>query len=130
MQTLKLGFQFALTLGIPLLYLLSLAISFQKFEFIPSPLSILGTVVAALGVAFWILSMISLGSSFGVLPQKQKKVKRGLYKYFNHPMYIGISATIIGLSIANKSFEGLVFYCVVMLPILLIRARLEDKNLF
>lgn len=129
MKILKLSFQFALTLGIPLLYLLNLMISFQNFNFNATPLSYLGLVVAILGVIFWIISMINLGNSFGVLPQKQKKIKRGLYKYFNHPMYIGISATIIGLSIANSSFTSLVFYTLITLPMLIVRIRFEEKAL-
>lgn len=126
----KLVFEFYLTIAIPLLYLFNIALAFKSVEVTPlSVLKILGVLVALFGLVFWLISFFHLGNSFGVLPQKQKKVKRGIYKYFNHPMYIGISATIIGISIANNSFMGLIFYCLITLPVLIIRARLEEKNL-
>lgn len=129
MQTFKRGAQLALTVGIPLLYILNLLIAADNLRIDYSPLSALGTIIATTGVIIWILSMVNLGSSFGVLPKKQKRVVRGLYKYFKHPMYIGISATIIGLSLVNYSFEGLAFYCLITLPVLVVRADLEEKNL-
>ena len=60
---------------------------------------------------------------------EQKKVKKGLYKYFNHPMHIGISAVMIGLAIANASWQGLIFYNLILLPVLIIRSRAEEKIL-
>lgn len=127
----KLVFSFYLTLLIPLLYILNIILAFkltgtfnENYE-----LRILGIIIAVFGLIFWILSYINLGNKFAVLPQKQKKVKTGLYKYFNHPMYIGISATIIGISIANSSWQGLVFYNLIILPILLIRAKFEERKL-
>lgn len=129
MQAFKRGLQLALTVGIPLLYILNLLVAAESLYIDYSPLSILGTVIATTGVITWSISMVNLGSSFGVLPKKQKRVVRGLYRYFKHPMYIGISATIIGLSLANYSFEGLAFYCLITLPVLVIRADLEEKNL-
>lgn len=126
----KLVWTFVATVGIPLLYLFNILIAIQPSNILISEqLKVLGVVIALLGIIFWILSYIYLGKSFGVLPQIQKKVKTGLYKYFNHPMYIGISATMIGISIANNSFYGLVFYCLVILPLLIVRARLEEKSL-
>lgn len=129
MKTLKLSFQFAGLIIIPMIYFTNLYLAYFGGKFENTLLSYLGLLVAVFGVMFWITSMINLGNSFGILPKKQKKVSRGLYKYFNHPMYIGISATIIGLSIANNSYVGLVFYCLILLPITIARATLEEKSL-
>jgi protein-S-isoprenylcysteine O-methyltransferase Ste14 len=126
----KLVFEFVLTIFIPLLYLLNIDIAFQTPEFSNEllPLRFLGIVITIFGLIFWILSYINLGRSFGVLPQKQKEVTSGLYKYFSHPMYIGISATLIGFSLANASFKGLIFFDLLILPMLIIRSRFEEKN--
>jgi len=129
MQALKLGLQFASMVIIPMIYFANLYLAYFGGKFIPVPLSYLGVVVAIFGVIFWATSIVNLGSSFGILPKKQKRVSRGLYKYFNHPMYIGISATVIGISIAQNSYAGLVFYCLILLPLTLIRARFEEKAL-
>jgi protein-S-isoprenylcysteine O-methyltransferase Ste14 len=126
----NLVWSFWATIFIPLLYLINIKLAFESgnLQFF-GYLNLLGTFVSIFGLIFWIISYINLGRSFGVLPQKQKKVKLGLYKYFNHPMYIGISAVMIGLSIANNSFVGLVFYCLVILPVLTVRSNLEEKKL-
>lgn len=129
MHTLKLSFQFAGLIIIPMIYFTNLYLAYFGGKFQNTPLSYLGLLVTVFGVMFWITSMINLGSSFGILPKKQKRVKAGLYKYFNHPMYIGISATVIGLSITNNSYVGLVFYCLILLPITIVRARFEEKSL-
>lgn len=127
----KLVFSFWATFFIPFLYILNIyiaAITPDSFK-APFELRMFGITVAVLGIIFWIVSYINLGHSFGVLPKKQKRIKKGLYKYFNHPMYIGIFMTFLGISLANASWQGLVFLNLVILPLLFIRARFEEKNL-
>nr|MBI5455466.1 DUF1295 domain-containing protein [Candidatus Levybacteria bacterium] len=123
--------QFIGTIFVPLLYLENILIAFSNpnsFNITPS-LIILGLILALLGLILWVLSYINLGRSFGVLPQKQKRVKKGVYKYLNHPMYIGIWLTFLGLSLANASWQALVFLNLVTTPLLFIRATLEEKQL-
>ena len=127
----KLVFSFWATLFIPLLYLVNIyiaAIYGNTFN-ISLQLRFLGIILSMVGIIFWIISYINLGHSFGVLPKKQKRVTKGLYKYFNHPMYMAIFTTFLGMSIANASWQGLIFLNIVILPILFIRAHFEDKNL-
>lgn len=119
------------TLLIPLLYLINIKIAFQTsgsfsatYYFI-----ILGVLISVSGLIIWVVSYINLGRSFGILPRKQKRVKKGLYKYFNHPMYIGIYLTFLGISIANRSWQGLFFLNLVILPLLFVRAIFEEKKL-
>ena len=127
----KLVFSFWATITIPLLYILNIYIAAVTSDTFLAPieLRILGIAVTVFGLIFWVISYINLGGSFGVLPKKQKEVKKGLYKYFNHPMYIGISAVMIGLAIANASWQGLIFYNLILLPVLIIRSRAEEKIL-
>jgi|SRR3989344_5903857 len=127
----KLVFSFWATITVPFLYLLNIYIAaVTSNSFAPSlELKIFGVVIALTGIIFWAVSYINLGNSFGVLPKKQKRIKKGLYKYFNHPMYIGIFACFLGISLANASWQGLVFLNVIILPLLFIRARMEEKEL-
>jgi|SRR3972149_7113444 len=127
----KLVFSFWGTFFVPLLYILNIYVAIVTPDSFKAPfeLRIFGIAVAIFGLVFWVVSFLNLGSSFGVLPQKQKRVKKGLYKYFNHPMYIGISAVMIGLAIANASWQGLIFYNLILLPVLIIRSRAEEKIL-
>lgn len=119
------------TVFIPLLYLLNALISFQYKHTFSAPMnvSILGIILAFIGIFLWIITMIQLKKGFGVLPQKQKRIKTGLYKYFNHPMYVGIYYTFLGISLGNQSWQGLFFLNVILLPVLVMRAIFEDKYL-
>jgi len=123
--------QFVLTVIIPFTYLYNILIIINTPNTvnITFELKLLGIGIAVFGLVFWIISFINLGKSFGVLPQKQKKIKKGLYKYLSHPMYIGIWSSFLGLTLANASWQGLVFLNLIMTPLLFIRARFEDKNL-
>lgn len=92
-------------------------------------LKFLGIILSFSGIIFWITSYLNLGHSFGVIPQKQKRVRKGLYKYVNHPMYMAIFITFLGISIANASWQGLIFLNLIIVPLLFVRAYFEDKNL-
>lgn len=121
----------ALTLLIPLLYFVNLAVLY----FLPHtmvlsyPVLVVGLACALIGVLFWLVSYINLGKSFGVLPQSQKRVTSGLYKIMKHPMYIGIGFTFLGLGLAKQSWQSLAYTTLILIPILVIRAYFEDKAL-
>ncbi len=131
MINLKLIFSFCLTIFIPLLYLLNIYLAYYYPNTIKLPflLILLGIIFFTIGLTFWIISFYNLRKVFGVLPQKQKKIKTGLYKYFKHPMYIGIFLTFLGLSLANSSKPGLLFLFFIILPVLILRIKFEEKNL-
>lgn len=117
---------------IPLLYFYNLALAFiYRHTYISSlPLVILGIILSFAGLFVWIISFLHLGKSFGVLPQKQKRVTKGIYKYLSHPMYCGIYIAFLGLSLANESWQGLVFLNLCITPLLFIRAKYEEKQLY
>lgn len=127
----NLVFSFVLTVLIPLLYLFNINIAYKTPNSFNPPILLIyaGIFLGLLGALIWAISYINLGHSFGVLPKKQKRVKKGLYKYFNHPMYMGIYLTFLGISLANSSWQGLVFLNLVVLPVLFVRALFEDKKL-
>jgi protein-S-isoprenylcysteine O-methyltransferase Ste14 len=85
----------------------------------------------ALAVAFgvWLLvSVLSLGRSFGVLPEARHLVTRGPYRLVRHPVYLGELGACIGLALAAASV-----YNVVALAILMfaqgVRMVLEERAL-
>lgn len=122
---------FYLTIAIPLLYFGNLLVIARSRQTMSLPLRVVvfGVILSFLGIAVWIVSLLHLGRSFGVLPRHQPRIKRGIYKYMRHPMYLGISLTFIGLSLANKAKLGLGFTILILLPLLAIRAYLEERQL-
>ena len=118
------------TIGIPLLYLtiLSMAASGGDLN-APVVFQLFGIACLFIGLIFWVISYFQLGTNFGVLPRKQKRVTAGLYSRYHHPMYIGITLTFFGLSLANQSIKGLLGVTILLIPVLYIRAKYEEKRL-
>ncbi|OGH10278.1 MAG: hypothetical protein A2152_01725 [Candidatus Levybacteria bacterium RBG_16_35_6] len=127
----KLSVSFALTIIIPILYFVNIFIAYFVRNTYNGPafLVLLGIPIAFFGLVFWTTSLINIRKVFGVLPQEQKRIRTGLYRYFKHPMYLGIWFTFLGLSLANQSWPSFLFLFVIMTPILVIRAIIESKKL-
>src|SRR4030067_2241341 len=123
----KLSLSFALTIIIPILYFINIFLAYFIRNTYDGPvfLVLLGIPVAFFGLIFWATSFINIRKVFGVLPQEQKRIKTGLYRYFRHPMYWGIWFTFLGLSLANESYPSLLFLFIVITPTLIIRALIE-----
>jgi protein-S-isoprenylcysteine O-methyltransferase Ste14 len=122
--------EFYATLAIPLLYLVGLyLISLGATTSYSESVRIGFLGLAFIGIGLWILSYVYLRGSFGVLPRQQERVKRGVYRYVAHPMYLGIMLTFLGLAVANESSLGIGFTVWVLLPLLGLRAKLEEKRL-
>ncbi len=90
---------------------------------------VMGVILGVIGIVMWIVSFKSLGKSFGVLPRKQRRIRAGIYGVMKHPMYVGIGLTFGGLALANGSLLGLLFAVLVLGPLLIIRAMMEEKML-
>ncbi len=131
-ESLSPGKAAALTVGVPLLYLLALAIAWfapKHFGFGFRPLIYAGLTVGLSGVALWTVAMVHLGKSLAVLPGGDRLVTHGVYQYLRHPVYLGIDMTLFGLFLAVGSAYGMIYFFVVVLPLNIIRSRLEEKAL-
>ena len=82
-----------------------------------------------MGLLLWILAMLHLGKSLAVLPGAESLVARGVYRYIRHPIYVGITLTLLGLLFACGSVFGMAYFFVVVIPLNLFRARQEEKAL-
>ena len=121
-----------LTVLVPSLYLLALAITWfapKHFGFGMRPLVYVGLTVGLSGVALWIVAMACLGKSLAVLPGAERLVTHGVYRFIRHPVYLGIDMTLFGLFLAVGSTVGMIYFCLVVIPLNIIRSRLEDKAL-
>lgn len=125
--------EFFLTLFIPLLYFLTILIILKTSTIIGFgiiSLGILGLIITFIGLFLWGSGFIALGpASFSVLPKAKILKTSGIYKYFRHPVYLGITLTCLGLSLSLGSKVGLVYTIFIILPLNIVRALREEKIL-
>ena len=91
--------------------------------------SYIGVAMILIGGLIRIYSRKELGRffSFEVVIQKDHKlVKKGLYKYVRHPMYLGMLFIFFGLAISLNSFYGVLALVVFYIPALLYRISSEE----
>ena len=122
----------AFTIAVPSLYLLALILAWwapKDFGFGQRLLAWLGLGVGLAGIGLWALAMFHLGKSLAVLPGADRLVTHGVYKILRHPVYLGIDLTFLGLFLAIGSTYGLIYLVLVVLPLNVVRARLEEKVL-
>ena len=124
--------RFLLNVLLPSLYMLPLILAYlgpKNFGFGHDTMVYLGLAIGALGLILWILAMLTLGSSLAVLPGKDRLVTSGVYRYFRHPIYIGIVLTLSGLFLACGSKVCLIYVITIVVPLNIFRARSEEKFL-
>lgn len=119
------------TVTLPFVYLVSLLLSayFPNQFILPNLMKLVFIVISVFGLAIWVISYLNLGLSFGVLPKPRRVIKKGLYRYLRHPMYLGISLTFLSLAFLNGSFYGLTYTLLILTPILIFRSILESKEI-
>lgn len=121
-----------MTFLIPLLFLFNLLFAYQtqaEIGFGSFGLGVLGVLGSLTGIILWIWGFISLGKSFSVLPKAKKLQTTGIYKYFCHPIYMGIGLSCLGIAIALGSWPGLIYAIFIVIPLNIIRAKREEKVL-
>ena len=127
--------RFALNVCIPLVYFLALMVAWvapKYFGFGFRPLVYIGLSSGLTGLLLWFLAMFYLGNSLNVLPSlpgRHKVVTSGIYKYLRHPLYVGITLRLFGLFLACGSLAGMIYLFIIVIPLNLLRARLEEKAL-
>ena len=124
--------RFLLNVLVPSLYMLPLILAYtgpKNFGFGYDNLVYLGLTIGVAGLILWILAMLTLGSSLAVLPGTDRLVTSGVYRYFRHPIYIGIVLTLSGLFLACGSKICLIYVITIVVPLNIFRARSEEKFL-
>lgn len=125
--------KFFLDLLIPSLYLLPLLIVFflpKNFGFGNENWVPFSLAVGMSGLVLWIAGMACLGKTLKILPGADSIVARGIYRFIRHPIYVGIVLTHFGLFFACGSIFGMIYLFVIIIPLNVIRAQLEEKAMF
>jgi len=125
--------KFFLDLLIPSLYLLPLLIVFflpKNFGFGNERLVPFSLAIGISGLTVWIAGMACLGKALKVLPEANSIVAKGIYRFIRHPIYVGIVFTHFGLFFACGSKFGIIYTFILIIPMNIVRAQLEEKALF
>jgi protein-S-isoprenylcysteine O-methyltransferase Ste14 len=95
-------------------------------------LSWIGLSIYASGVWLRWWGILSLGKYFSreiIVSEGMQLVSHGPYRILRHPLYTGLFFCSIGIPLAIGTYVGIVFGCVLVLPALLYRIYLEEKNM-
>lgn len=121
-----------LNVGVPFLYLLPLLVAWfspKNFGFGVPGLVPVALAMGLFGWVLWVVAMFQMGSALQVLPGAERLVAAGVYRYLRHPIYAGIFLTLLGLLVACGSTPGVAYVFLVVVPLNVVRARLEEKAL-
>jgi len=94
----------------------------------PFYLVLTGGVIAILGMAFAVYSLVSLGGNFSIIPQAREVVTKGPYKYMRHPLYLGEIVAISGFVMAHVTAATITILAMLIL-LQIYRASREEKIL-
>lgn len=70
-----------------------------------------GVALLLCGIACQVISKLTLGRSFGVLPAARGLVTNGPYRVVRHPIYLGYLIGHIGFLLSNFSLQNLLVLC-------------------
>jgi protein-S-isoprenylcysteine O-methyltransferase Ste14 len=94
----------------------------------PEVFVIAGDTLAVAFCAWLLVSVMTLGRNFGVLPEARGLVTRGPYRLVRHPVYLGEIGICAGLALAAPSFYNTLVLSALMLA-QAIRMVLEENAL-
>jgi protein-S-isoprenylcysteine O-methyltransferase Ste14 len=104
------------------------ALAFQP----PAPgawwVPVLSSVLLVAGMACAIVALLTLGRSFGILPEARGLVTSGPYRYVRHPLYTAEAVAILGVLLPVLSPLSLAIY-VLFLALQALRTRYEEEVL-
>lgn len=111
-----------------------LLISFLVELRIPMPLSaakIIGIIVVYLGMALVVWATFHIrGAIRGMVkPRLSELVITGPYRFIRHPVYVGTTVALVGVTLSLRSWIGFLAVLILFLPSEIHRAKLEDKAL-
>lgn len=97
----------------------------------PSPIAslrVVSAVIQSIGITAIMISLLSLGKSFGIIPANRGIKKIGMYKLIRHPLYASEIVFYVGFMIGNATAWNFSLVCLVLLG-QIYRAHSEEKLL-
>jgi protein-S-isoprenylcysteine O-methyltransferase Ste14 len=89
--------------------------------------TVAGVALATFSFALVVVARVQLGKSFAVTPKAKDLVTHGLYSRLQHPMYLFVDLTVLGIAIAVYRWYVLLPLAV-LLPLQMRNAH-KERNL-
>lgn len=91
----------------------------------------LGLLIVYAGMALVIWAAVHIKKAFmgEVEPRLDVLVRDGPYRFVRHPVYLGMTIALAGLTVVLRSWLGLIGVFLLFLPSEVYRAKLEEKAL-
>lgn len=86
---------------------LPISFAFAGGSEVPTAVAVLAVILMAVGMAFTVYALVTLGRSFGVEAKVRTLVQHGPYRYTRHPLYVGEMITLIGAVCFSPSWAKL-----------------------
>jgi len=106
--------------------LLSFMLRVSATENVPALMA--SRALQAVGVTIIIISLLSLGRSFGLVPANRGIKTKGLYTYVRHPLYSGEMLFYLGFAVGNPSLANILLMLSIFIGLHL-RAGAEERLL-
>lgn len=95
-----------------------------------TPASVIGGVLMAAGITLRSAAMRALGRNFvSEVKAAPRLVSAGIYRRMRHPSELGLLALTLGAGLLFGSWVSVTAWLLVMLPLVLVRVRAEDREL-
>jgi len=109
-------------------------ISFLVEPRLPIPIGtskMIGIALVYLGMALVVWAGFHIKGAIGgmVSPRLDYLVKDGPYRFIRHPVYLGTTIALVGVTVSLRSWPGLLCVFFLFLPTEIHRAKLEEKAL-
>ncbi|MFQ6089566.1 MAG: methyltransferase family protein, partial [Candidatus Methanofastidiosia archaeon] len=92
-------------------------------------LQIIGLFIGITGLIFWITGRATLGKYFTISHKPKELITNGIYAKIRHPMYSGGILLYLGLGLFFKSIIGIVLTIILLAPLLIYSAIIEERLL-
>jgi protein-S-isoprenylcysteine O-methyltransferase Ste14 len=96
-----------------------------------APVTFVGVVLTAIGIAILLLSIVGLGRSLTASPVPKEDavlVSRGFYKFMRHPIYTGLMSFALGIGLDAGPAPQMLFV-IGLFALLYFKARWEETLL-
>lgn len=112
---------------VPLFFsIISLSLMINYFSI--SLFYFVGLFIIISGLIIWWIGKITLNDAFTAMPKARRLITKGIYSKIRHPIYIGLSLTLLGWLFLIYSSSLMILIILVIIS-LIIRGFFEEKVL-